>query len=83
MHGFIYTLRFVSMLVDYLGAAAHGAKTGKRVMFYLGGAGRPDLGYIVVDYIRAKPRAHSLRSEKCWCEGPKWGVQWGTTSGYK
>ncbi len=40
------------MVVDYLRAAARGAKNGQAGMSYLGGAGRPDSHDMVVDYLR-------------------------------
>jgi hypothetical protein len=47
-----------SMVIDYLRAAARGATSNETVTFYLGGAGRPDLFCIIVDYLRVPwPRA--------------------------
>ncbi len=40
------------MVVDYLWVAARGATNGDTVTFSLGGADRPSLKCMVVDYIR-------------------------------
>ncbi len=57
-----------NMIADYLQAAARGATSGKTVTFYLGGAGRPDFQYMVVDYLggpcsRARPPC--LKTQVC------------------